>query len=355
MTDTSKYQSSKEEIEKQWKGVGVKEGIEVFRIEKFKVVPQPKGSYGAFYSGDSYIVLHTFTRPGRKNLEWDIHYWIGSRTSQDEMGVAAYKTVELDEFLGGGPIEHREVEGHESELFQSYFPRGIRIMGGGVETGFNKVKPKEYKPRLLMVKGRKIPRLVEVPLETKSINSGDVFVLDLGLLIIQFNGKKSRNLERNKATEICRALDDERGQVPEVVVFDEFSKTEEWPKEWVERFGTGPYSSAEEGGDDIQFEKSATSRVVLRLSNASGKLEMTKVAEGTSVSRDLLHKDDVFIIDFGNEIYTWVGSGASRDERNQGINYALEYLKQNGRDVAIPITRTLQGHESDYFWSLYGK
>lgn len=57
--------------------------------------------------------------------DWFIAVWL-----QDEAGVAAYKTVELDDYLGGAPVQHREVEGHESKGFLNYFKSkgGVRYM-----------------------------------------------------------------------------------------------------------------------------------------------------------------------------------------------------------------------------------
>ena len=73
-------------------------------------------------------------------------------------------------------------------------------MEGGVESGFNHVKPTEYRPRLLHVSGDrpKTLRVAEVPLSRRCLDDGDVFVLDMGLTIYQWNGQKSSKDERFK-------------------------------------------------------------------------------------------------------------------------------------------------------------
>lgn len=58
-------------------------------------------------------------------LSYDIHYWIGQDSSQDEQGAAAIYTTQMDDYLKGRAVQHREVQGHESETFRSYFKKGL--------------------------------------------------------------------------------------------------------------------------------------------------------------------------------------------------------------------------------------
>ncbi|CAH3184602.1 unnamed protein product [Porites lobata] len=175
--------------EKAWEGAGESPGLKIWRIVKFKVTDWPKEDYGKFYSGDSYIILNTYKDKESDELLYDVHFWIGKESTQDEYGTAAYKTVELDTFLNDKPIQHREVMKYESDLFKSYF-KVLETMDGGADTGFRRVGPKEYKPRLLQFNdegaGRRSNVVVtEVPYCKESITPDNVYVLDTGLKVWQ--------------------------------------------------------------------------------------------------------------------------------------------------------------------------
>eukprot|EP01136_Pigoraptor_vietnamica_P025376 Opistho-1_new@79346 len=334
--------------EPAWKNAGKKVGLEIWRIEKFNVVSWPKEEYGKFFSGDSYIILRTFKKdPNSDKLSWDVHFWIGDESSQDEYGTAAYKTVELDDYLGGEPVQHREIQGHESDLFLSYFPK-LQILKGGIESGFKKVKPEEYRPRLLQLKGKKTILVREVALERASLNSGDVFILDAGMKIYQWNGGKSSGKERQKGAELCRAIDDERKGIPTVHVMEEGDKDKEFEAFWKTLGGEGPVKSAEEGGSDDQPATSA--KRLFRLSDASGKLEFTEVKPFTRKSLDT---KDVFIYDAGFEVFVWIGKGASKQESQKGLGYASDYLFKNNRPKFLPISCIREGGENEVFESAF--
>jgi len=331
--------------EPAWKTAGKVVGLEIWRVEKFKIVAWPKDQFGKFYSGDSYIVLNTWKKENA--LKWDVHFWLGTYTSQDEAGTAAYKTVELDDHLGGAPVQHREVQGYESNLFMGYFHNQITIMEGGIDTGFKHVKPEEYKPRLLHFKGKgKNVRVTQVAQERNSLNSGDVFILDAGLKIYQWNGKSSNPNEKFKAGQFARALDDERKGLAQVIVYDEGAKDAK--PFWDLLGGEGPIRTAEEGGKDEDVLKdSAFEKRLLQLSDATGKMEFKELAKGTGVKKSLLNNDDVFILDTGAEVLTWIGKGASPNEKKQALQWANTYLVQYKRPLHTPISRILQGGENE--------
>jgi len=336
------------EGEPAWKTAGKQEGLEAWRIKQFKLEPVPKNLIGTFYDGDSYIVLHTTKVDSQFN--WSIFFWLGENTSQDEAGTAAYKTVELDDHLSGKPIQHREVQGYESHAFVELFSAkgGIRILKGGFETGFHHVKPEDYKPRLLHIRGTtaKNVRVHEVDISGSSLNSSDVFILDGGLHVYQFNGKHAKPIERNKGSVLAHAIRDEREGRAEVHVLDEADS--DLAPFW--KYFGGPQKIAADAPPQATF--SDDQKVLYRLSDASGSLQFTKVAEG-NVSRSSLNSNDVFILDSGYHVFVWVGQGSSAQERKTSLQYAVDYLKQHNRPAVLPISRILDGGENEVFNSQF--
>ncbi|KYQ91647.1 severin [Tieghemostelium lacteum] len=343
-----KCRSDKAALEEQWKTAGKTPGLEIWRIENYKVVPWDKSQYGKFYDGDSYIILNT----SDASPKHAIYFWLGQLTSTDESATAGFKATELDDFLGGDPIVGRQIQGHESDDFLALFPENtIFILNGGVESAFKHTQPEKYRPRLLHVKGKKNVTVTEVPLTYRALNSGDVFILDAGLMIIVWTGSKSSPSEKAKACSLSNAIKSDRRGLPEVTVTAESDS----PAQFFKLLGgIGPVSDAAAGGSDLENDRRSRS-VLCKLSDASGKLEFKEIARDKNIKRSLLDDNDVFIISTGFEIYIWVGNKASLSEKKKAFSFASEFIKTTGLPPYTPVIRFICGGDNVLFEEFFTK
>lgn len=328
------------ETEPAWKNAGMKEGLKIWRIVNFKVTDWPEQDYGKFYSGDSYIILNTYKQtPASRDLSYDLHFWIGGQSSQDEYGTAAYKTVELDTYLNDKPVQHREVEGFESDLFKSYFKNGLTLMDGGADSGFNHVKPTEYTPRLLHFHGdKKHVSVNEVPPSKKRLRSDDVMILDAGLKIYLWVGSGSNKDEKFKGLQYLQRMKSERGKaVGETLDEDNIAEDHEFYS----------FLSNEDVEMNVTKEKPSGKKTLLRVSDESGHLKKETVKTGAVSKKDFESKD-VFIFDTLTDIYVWIGRNASKSEKQNGVGYAHNYLMETDHPF-IPVHVIKEGQENNAF------
>lgn len=352
-SDTDK-QVKKEsaETEPAWTGAGQAVKMQIWRIEKFKVNHWPQEDYGSFFSGDSYILLNTYNEEGSDELLYDVHFWIGQHSTQDEYGTAAYKTVELDTLLDDKPIQHREVQGHESALFKSYF-KTITLMKGGADTGFRHVEPEKYVSRLFKFSsgksgGLKSVTMVQVPLSQKSLDPGDVFILDAGLKFFQWNGDSSSNFERLKAVQHLQSMKQNRPKAQPVTIDQGESS-----KDMSDFMNAIPAENAEEEEDEEEDQPDGDFvPCMYRLSNDTSSAELGFTLECEMPELPLpaskLDSSDVFICDTGEECYVWIGKGANESERKNAMTYAHNYLKKSTHPL-VPVSIVKENHESKFF------
>ncbi|XP_059094950.1 gelsolin, cytoplasmic-like isoform X1 [Tigriopus californicus] len=341
-----------------FEGAGQEVGLEIWRIEDFEAVPYDKSKYGKFHTGDSYIVLNTFTKGSSRRLHRDIHFWLGLETSQDESGTAAIKSVELDDSLGGMPVQHREVQEHESALFLSYFKAtGIKYLPGGVKTGFTHVDPEDVVKRLFQVKGKRNIKVKQVPMSPESMNKSDCFILDLGRDhdVLVYMPPGARKMERFKATQTANEIrDEDHAGEGTVEIIDEYGGSR---ARFFEELGSGSEDELPEAeGDDIEAEKLANREITLfRVSGTGENIEVVEVSGAPLkhglLEQSVLQSEDCFILDTGSTtgIFAWIGKESNKEERVQAMVTAEAFLEKNGLPKWTRVERIVDGGETAMF------
>jgi len=108
----------------------------------------------------------------------------------------------------------------ESLEFLSLFNIFIVLDGGIDGNGNSNGDYNKYNDQLFHIKSvGKTLTCTPVPISTSSLNSGDVFVLDLGLNIYQWNGRSASGNEKTRAAELTSKLKSERNGLPNVIIY----------------------------------------------------------------------------------------------------------------------------------------
>ncbi|KAL4001095.1 hypothetical protein ACER0C_006394 [Sarotherodon galilaeus] len=351
-----KFSRMMNENNNAFKNVRRKPGLQIWTINKMQMDPVPPQAFGNFFEGDCYIVLYISENKGSRQSA-DIHYWVGRTSSQDEQGAAAIYVTQLDENLGGSPVQYREVQGYESPRFRSYFKNGLIYKKGGVASGFNHVETNAYNVlRLLHVKGRKDVTATEVEVSWSSFNKGDIFLLDIGKAIVQWNGPQSNRREKLKAVLLAQDIRDrERGgraQIGVVEGGDERSSPE-LMKVLTTVLGPKPAQLKEATPDDVPDSAQKNSVRLYHVYDNSGNLVIQEVAK-QPLTQDLLKTSDCFILDNkGSSVMVWKGKKASKEERQGAMNRALSYIKAKKYPASTTVEVMAEGAESAIFKHLF--
>lgn len=352
------FRKAAAEMEVDWEGAGSKIGIEIWRVENQRAINEtpadfginrwPESLYGQFFNGDSYIVLQTRKDEENDTFIYDIYFWIGKNSSQDEYGVAAYKTVELDNLLGDAPIEHREVQNEESGPFLACFDGKIQYLEGGVESGFRHVEVDEggslvsVNPRLFLIKKQgKVTKIIEITLEGDecSLNHQDAFVLDCHDLVYTWFGDTCSPFERSSGGTFAHNLVDSRHGHTEFIEAVDGSNDSFWgvigctledvPDERIYHFDIE---------NDLEIQK--TKFHVLSEQDSFIKLEEKSAALESLIS------DDICLVDIGKTIFVWVGKESSLREQSQAMIIAQKQINIMNRGTSTGIVKLLEGQES---------
>ncbi|XP_069368173.1 villin-1 isoform X3 [Paralichthys olivaceus] len=345
-----------EDNQNTFRNVSRKPGLQIWTINNMQMVPVPSQAFGNFFEGDCYIILYTSESKG-SGQSADIHYWIGNASSQDEQGAAAIYVTQLDEYLGGSPVQHREVQGSESPRFRGYFKNGLIYKKGGVASGFNHVDTNAYNIlRLLHVKGRKHVTAREVEVSWNSFNNGDIFLLDMGKAIVQWNGPQSNRREKLKGVLLAQSIRDrERGGRAQIGVVEGGDERDspELMKVMTAVLGQRTGQLKDATSDDKPDGVQSTSVRLYHVFENSGNLVVQEVAT-QPLTQDLLHSSDCYIADQGgSSVMVWKGKQASKEERREALNRALGYIKAKNYPSGTRVEVMSEGGESAMFKHLF--
>ncbi|XP_026739466.1 protein flightless-1 [Trichoplusia ni] len=319
-------------------------GLQVWEIENFIPAPVDEVAHGKFFEGDCYIVLKTAVEE-QGQLSWDIHFWIGSKATLDKAACAAMHAVNLRNLLGAKRTQRHE-QADEAPDFLALFPiPPVYIQGSHTPSGFFTVDDPHYVTRLYRVHGAgNTIHLEPVAVQADSLDPRYVFVLDTGLVIYLWYGKKAKNTLKSKARLFAEKINKEERKNKAELIAEPPGKEPNSFWETLGYEGDMPYVPQEHVGADFSWAAARLYRVELGM----GYLELPQ-PDDSPLAKGVLATRNVYILDAHVDVFVWFGKKSSRLVRAAAVKLAQELFNMVARPPHALVTRLQEGTETQVF------
>lgn len=340
-------------------------GLRVWRMERFLPKPVAPNVFGKFLTKETYLILNIEeTEDGGKVAT--ISYWLGSETTMDKSGGAAFRIGELAGFLQAMskvneiPCKFRQrryEEGHEDDDLRNLFDAattnygGFHVEQGGTASEFNKVEQDFGAPQLYLVQADDHSR--EMALEPESLNRKHAFLLDEGKVIWVWHGANATYFDRFKAVELASKLanKDRMGRSRVLQVEDDDNESKNPTVDFWKRFGLArPPSNIR---DEFVAYTNPKYRI-WRTQNVDGKFDLLELTE-RPLAKSMLKSQHCVIFDAFYTVYCWKGTRSSPLERAASELLAQKFLSELAeRPKWARIRSVLESAEPELFKEKFG-
>eukprot|EP00850_Spirogloea_muscicola_P017023 SM000142S00537 [mRNA] locus=s142:328185:335262:+ [translate_table: standard] len=328
------------DLDAAFRAVGQTIGTTIWHAHGSQLVQLSEAELGTFFDGAAYVILRT-SQLKSGALRHVIHTWTGKSADQDEASTASLKAVELNSALGAKSIEMCERQGHESDLFLSYFKPCLLPVAGHRTTTFH---PELKEARLLSCQGRPAMRVREVPLARSSLNHSSVLILETPAKVIQFNGANTSRWERSRALSVVQYIRQHhpKGELGMAVIEDGRSDDAEAEYFWEHFGGFAPIAKKGSSIDDTEAKLTSSSLFWI------SKQGLSNLATA-GLKRVMLEGNKCYLLDCGGELYVWYGRVSLLEERKLAAMSAEVLVAQENRPPATKIVRVVERYEPASF------
>nr|XP_026691596.1 villin-1-like isoform X2 [Ciona intestinalis] len=341
------------EFQQQLDNAGVKNGLQIWRVKPDNLIPLPKSSYGVFHESHAYIILRTYTSVNGVT-KMSLHYWTGKTSSRSIRNKASEFTVKLYAQQSCLTTQYREVQGFESTEFEKYFKRGLIYVRGEVREDEPEGFPHFHVKRIFHVNGEFPTRAAEVDFAWSSFVRNDVFLIDIGNVIMIWRGHDCTDRQLAKGMMLAKMIKTfDREELGYIHTVHDFQNQKD-NKMLKELLGKLPDSiPAKEVKEEKKTELSEI--VIFTLKKGEGLLVELNEERWPQLNKRSLLNDECYMIDVPGKkkVFLWIGQDCNPHIKSIIWSAILNYLEQLKRPLDTQVQIIDDGGETDEFIALF--